>query len=139
MNVIVGNVVVIYLGLRQRKRYCELVIFDHQFLKIALKRSRSVTLARCSLEKCARTQPLFTQSSSSVPSPIGGVYFMGCKPASAGGHQHIIMVMDYFTKWAEAMPTIKFDGKTATFFVFNQIIDRFVIQREIFIDHGSHF
>jgi hypothetical protein len=45
MTVTVGLVVVIYLGLRQPKKYCELVIFGRQFLKIVLKRSRSVTLA----------------------------------------------------------------------------------------------
>jgi transposase InsO family protein len=49
------------------------------------------------------------------------------------------MVMDYFTKWDEAMPIIKSNGKTAIFFVFNQIIVQFGIQREIVTDHGSHF
>jgi hypothetical protein len=126
-------------GLRQPKKYCEPVIFGHQFLKIVLKRSRSVTLSRCSLGKCAHTQPLFTQSSPSVPSPSGGYILWTVTQASAGGHQHIIVAMDYFTKWAEAMPTIKSDGKTATFFVFNQIIAWFRIPREIVTDHGSHF
>jgi hypothetical protein len=60
-------------------------------------------------------------------------------PTSAGGHQHIIVVVDYFTKWVEAMPTIKSDRKTARFFMFNQIISRFRILSEIVTDHGSHF
>lgn len=47
---------------------------------------------------------------------------MEYNPTSVGENQHIIVVMDYFTKWAEAMPTIKSDGKTIAFFVFNQII-----------------
>ena len=64
---------------------------------------------------------------------------MYCDPASARGPQHIIMAVGYFTKWAEAMPTIKFDGKTTTFFVFNQIIARFRIPKEIVTDHGIHF
>jgi hypothetical protein len=64
---------------------------------------------------------------------------MDCNPASAGGHQHIIVVVDYFTKGAEAMPTVKSDGKTAAFFVFNQITARFGIPREIVTDHGSFF
>jgi hypothetical protein len=68
-----------------------------------------------------------------------GVDFMDCNPASVGGHQHIIVAMDYFTKWVEAMPTIKSDGKTTTLFVFNQIIARFGIRKEIVTDHGSHF
>jgi hypothetical protein len=50
------------------------------------------------------------------------VDFMDYNPASPRGHQHIIMAMDYFTKWVEAMPTIKSDGKTTKFFMFNQII-----------------
>jgi transposase InsO family protein len=37
------------------------------------------------------------------------------------------------------MPTIKFDWKTTTFFVFNQIIARFGIPSEIVTNHGSHF
>ena len=72
---------------------------------------------------------------------------MDCNPASAGGHHHIIVDVDYFTKWAEAMPTVKSDGETtvksdgetAAHFVFNQIISRFGISRELVTDHGSHF
>ena len=47
---------------------------------------------------------------------------MDCNPASARGNHHIIVAVDYFTKWAEAMPTVKFDDETATHFIFNQII-----------------
>ena len=64
---------------------------------------------------------------------------MDCNPASAGGHHHIIVVVDYFMKWAEAMPTVKSDGETATHFVFNQIITRFKILKELVTDYGSHF
>lgn len=34
-----------------------------------------------------------------------GIYFMTCNPTSIGGHGYIIVVIDYFTKWAKAMPT----------------------------------
>jgi hypothetical protein len=34
-----------------------------------------------------------------------GIDFMTCNPHSVGGHGYIIVAMDYFTKWAEAMPT----------------------------------
>ena len=37
------------------------------------------------------------------------------------------------------MPTVKFDGETAAHFVFNQIITRFGIPKELVTDHGSHF
>jgi hypothetical protein len=68
-----------------------------------------------------------------------GVDFVDCNPTSVGGNQHIIVVVDYFTKWVEAMPTVKSDGNDATFFVFNQIIARFGNPSEIVTDHGSHF
>jgi hypothetical protein len=37
------------------------------------------------------------------------------------------------------MPMFKDDGETATLFLFNQIIARFDVPREIVIDHGSLF
>jgi hypothetical protein len=37
------------------------------------------------------------------------------------------------------MPTIKSNGRTVAFFVFNQIITWFGIPSEIVTDHGSHF
>ena len=37
------------------------------------------------------------------------------------------------------MPTYKADGETAAFFVFNQIIARFSIPKEIVTKHRSHF
>ena len=64
---------------------------------------------------------------------------MHCKPTSAGGHGYIIVVIDCFTKWAEAMPTYAEDGKTATLFLFNNIIARFGVPQSIVTDHGSHF
>jgi hypothetical protein len=68
-----------------------------------------------------------------------GVDFMDCNTTSVGGNQHIIVAIDYFTKWVEAMPTVKSDGNTTTFFIFNQIISWFGIPSEIVTDHGNHF
>ena len=64
---------------------------------------------------------------------------MDCNPASAGEHHHIIVAVDYFTKWAKAMPTIKSDSETSAHFVFNQIITRFDILKELVTDHGRNF
>ena len=49
------------------------------------------------------------------------------------------MAIDYFMKWAEAMPIIKLDGETVAHFMFNQIITRFGILKELVTDHGRHF
>jgi hypothetical protein len=51
-----------------------------------------------------------------------GIDFMTCNPYSAGGNGYIIVAIDYFTKWAEAMPTFDNTGKNATLFIFNHII-----------------
>jgi len=64
---------------------------------------------------------------------------MTCNPHSPGGHGYIIAVIDYFTKWVEAMPTYNVDGITATQFLFNHIIARFGVPQAIVTYHGSHF
>jgi hypothetical protein len=68
-----------------------------------------------------------------------GVDYATCNPPFSRGNCYIIVVLDYFMKWVKAMPTFKDDGETATLFLFNQIIARFNILREIVTDHGSHF
>jgi len=56
-----------------------------------------------------------------------GIDFMTCNPTSTRGHGYIIVVVDYFTKWAEAMPTLDNTGETATLFFFNHVVTRFGI------------
>eukprot|EP00253_Pinus_taeda_P019087 PITA_19087 len=68
-----------------------------------------------------------------------GIDFTTCNPPSTANHKHIIVAVDYFTKWAKAMPTYKNDSETTTLFLFNQIISGFGIPREIATNHGSHF
>jgi hypothetical protein len=68
-----------------------------------------------------------------------GIDFMQCKPTSARGHGYIIVAVDYFTKWAEAMPTFLNNGRTAALFLFNHIITRFGVPHAIVTDHGAHF
>jgi hypothetical protein len=68
-----------------------------------------------------------------------GIDYTTCNPPLARGHRYIIVAVDYFTKWVEVMPTFKDDGETAALFLFNQIIARFGVPREIVTDHGSHF
>ena len=70
---------------------------------------------------------------------MGCIDFVHCGPTSTGGHGYIIVAMDYFTKWAKAMPTYAEDDKTAALFLFNHIIARFKIPRAIVTDHESHF
>eukprot|EP00253_Pinus_taeda_P007321 PITA_07321 len=65
--------------------------------------------------------------------------YMTCNPRSAAGHGYIIVAIDYFTKWAEVMPTLSEDGHTTARFLFNHVISRFGVPQAIVTDHGKHF
>ena len=67
------------------------------------------------------------------------IEFMTCNPTLAGGHGYIIVVVDYFTKWAEAMPTLNNSGKTIALFFFNHVVAWFGVPQAIVTDHGVHF
>jgi hypothetical protein len=101
------------------------------------------------VKKCHPCQ-IFSRKMRAHPAPMFPIIIVGpftkswidyttCKPPSVRGNCYIIIVVDYFTKWVEAMPTFKDDRETKTLFLFNQIISRFSVPREIVIDHGSHF
>jgi hypothetical protein len=85
-----------------------------------------------SVKKCHPCQ-IFSRKMRAHPAPMflviivgpftkWGIDYTTCNPPSVRGHLYIIVVVDYFTKWVEAMPTFKDDGETATLFLFNQII-----------------
>ena len=95
----------------------------------------SPTIFKDCVEAVKRCHPcqLYTRKMRSHPTPLfpvisvgpfkkWGIDYMMCNPVSARGHKHIIVTVDYFRKWAEAMPTFEDDGETASFLVFNQII-----------------
>jgi hypothetical protein len=45
-----------------------------------------------------------------------GIDFMTCNPPSSNGHKYIVVAVDYFTKWVEAMPTFNNTSDTAAHF-----------------------
>eukprot|EP00253_Pinus_taeda_P007725 PITA_07725 len=68
-----------------------------------------------------------------------GIDYTTCNPRSAEGHGYIIVAINYFTKWVEAMPTLSEDGHIAAQFLFNHVISQFGVPQAIVIDHGNHF
>ena len=68
-----------------------------------------------------------------------GIDFVTCNPTSENGHNYIVVAINYFMKWVEALPTFKVVGETATLFLFNQVICRFGVPLSVVTDHGSHF
>jgi transposase InsO family protein len=64
---------------------------------------------------------------------------MNCNPPSRNGHKYIIVAVDYFTKWAESMPTFNNTADTAMYFFFNHVISHFEVPLQLVSDHGKHF
>ena len=89
-------------------------------------------------KKCTHPAPLHLVVAVG-PFAKWGIDFMHCRPISTEGHGYIIVVMEYFTKWDEAMPTYTEDGKSTALLLFNHIIARLRIPRAIMTDHGSQF
>ena len=83
---------------------------------------------------------MFTTKKCTHPAPLHhfvmvgpfekwGIEFVHCRPILVNVHGYIIVAMDYFTKWVEAMLTYVEEGNTT---------DLFRIPRAIVTDHGSH-
>lgn len=103
-------------------------------------------LAECSCHECQ----IHHRKMRAPPAPLHPVVTVGpfakwgidhtsYNPHSAGGHGYIITAVDYFTKWAEVMPTLNEDGHTVAQFLFNHVITRFGVPQAIVTDHGKHF
>ena len=67
-----------------------------------------------------------------------GIDFMGPFPSSFG-HLYILVVVDYVSKWVEAIPCKNNDHKTVLKFLNQNILIRFGIPRAIISDGGLHF
>ena len=108
------HVVVIYLGWLQPRKSFALAIFGLPYSKTVMRLLRNALLANIFIpKKHTHTAPLHPVIAIG-PFSKWGIDFMHCKPTSAKGHGYIIVPMDYFTKWAEAMPTYVEDGNTIT-------------------------
>ena len=58
---------------------------------------------------------------------------------SNGEHSYILVAIDYFTKWVEAIPTRRATSKVVNDFILNNIITRFGYPRKIVTDNAMCF
>ena len=72
------------------------------------------------------------------PFDCWGFDFMGPFPPSEG-NTHILVIVDYVTKWVEAIPTKSADGETSLKMLKDVIFPRFGMPRYLMTDGGSHF
>ena len=55
------------------------------------------------------------------------------------GNQYILVVVDYVTKWVEAIPSSTSDNKVVIKFLKENIFSRFGTPCAIISDNGTHF
>jgi hypothetical protein len=72
------------------------------------------------------------------PFDCWGFDFMGPFPPSEG-YTHILVAVDYVTKWVEAIPTKSADGETLLKMLKDVIFPRFGVPRYLMTDGGSNF
>jgi hypothetical protein len=60
-------------------------------------------------------------------------------PPSSKGHQYVLAITDYFTKWVEAIPMKSVTLKDVVNFIKEHVIHRFGIPQTIMTDGGSVF
>ena len=77
-------------------------------------------------------------NSRSLNFDVWGIDFMG-PFQNFFGNQFILAVVDYVSKWVEAMPTKTNDNKVIVKFLKENIFSRFGTPRAIISDNGSHF
>ena len=71
-------------------------------------------------------------------SDVWGIDFMGLFPPSFD-NEYILVVVDYVSKWIEAIATRTNDHKVVMKFVHKNIFSRFGCHRAVISDGGSHF
>ena len=69
---------------------------------------------------------------------VWGVDFVGPLPSSKG-YKHILVAVDYVSKWIEAIPTVSADSKSVRKLFKTVIFPRFGVPRVVISDGGAHF
>jgi transposase InsO family protein len=72
------------------------------------------------------------------PFAVWGMDMVGKFKIDPGGYTHLLVAVDKFTKWVEAKPIKKCDGKTATKFL-RELIYRYGYPHSIITDNGTNF
>jgi hypothetical protein len=139
MTVTLEHVAVTFLGWLQLRKFYMSVTFFLLPSKIVLRLSKSAHPAKFFIKRHAPTPLCYILLSPSAPLKNRALISCSVSLPESGGHGHIIVFIDYFTKWVEAMPTFLNDGRTTTLFIFNHIITCFGVPKAIVTNHGSHF
>ncbi|GKE21569.1 reverse transcriptase domain-containing protein [Tanacetum coccineum] len=84
-------------------------------------------------------QQKLTPITSSWPLYKGGIDIAGPFPERPGKVKFLIVAIDYFTKWIKAKPVATITGNQIKKFVWENIVCRFGLPREIISDNEKQF
>nr|CAN76409.1 hypothetical protein VITISV_016043 [Vitis vinifera] len=74
------------------------------------------------------------------PFSIWGIDVIGkISPKSSSGHEYILVVVDYFTKWLEATSYARSTAAKVAKFIRLHIICRYGVPHELIFDRGVNF
>ncbi|KAK3006983.1 hypothetical protein RJ639_015832 [Escallonia herrerae] len=76
---------------------------------------------------------------ASWPFDAWGLDKVGPLPKSSGSHLYILAVIDYFSKWAEAVPLKEVKKEMVVNFIKSNLIFRYGVPRYIITDNGKPF
>src|SRR5436190_15029925 len=68
-----------------------------------------------------------------------GIDIKGPLPLTTKRNRYLVVAMDYFTKWPEAKAIPNAKAETVAQFIFEEIICRHGVPKEILSDRGTHF
>ncbi|XP_027183804.1 uncharacterized protein LOC113782091 [Coffea eugenioides] len=68
-----------------------------------------------------------------------GIDLLGPFPRAPGGYEHVVVAVDYFTKWVEAEPLTTISSRSVQKFLWRNIVCRFGIPRVLVSDNGRQF
>ncbi len=100
------------------------------------------TCVQCQTTKLPRNIPVYPQGELPIPSypfEFIAVDFVGPIKPIIEGYQHILVIMDYFSRWAIAVPTYTTDAETVVDVITEHVICKFGAPRMILSDRGSGF
>ncbi|VFR02773.1 unnamed protein product [Cuscuta campestris] len=104
--------------------------------KLARTRAPGYTLEGEKLYKRAYNGTLL---STAIPFVRWGVDLVGALPKGTANVRYVIVAIDYFTKWVEAVPLASITGAQCQKFLAKQVICRFGVPEHIITDNGTQF
>ena len=105
---------------------------DTEFYKEMLQCQRFPSIPRSHPEK-------LTSMTSPWPFAVWGIDLIGPMPTARPTFKYAVVVVDYFTKWAEAKLLVVIFSKKVQEFIWESIICRFGVHHEIVSDNRTQF